>query len=128
MIQLGHVGADGGHPWDIYSASETGRQGPLQRWIFRISGRRFGAIGVDFRGSRRAGWISAGRVRPRFAPRGPGVIWEPLLEVGILGVTVGWGLITGIFIGTPTVHGSATPKRPVEQWTFSVESLDICIS
>ena len=51
-------------------------------WIFR---RPFGPIAADIRVSRRDSWICVGRVRPRFAPRGPGVIWEPFSEVGVLG-------------------------------------------
>ena len=38
---------------------------------------------ADFRRARRNGLIFASRVRPRFAPRGPGDIWESSLAVGI---------------------------------------------
>ena len=44
-------------------------------WIF---GRLFGDCRVDFGRPRRDGWIRAGRVRPRIAPRRPGVLWDPL--------------------------------------------------
>ena len=40
--------------------------------IFWIFGRPFGNVRADFSRSRRHGCISAGRVRDRFAPRGPG--------------------------------------------------------
>ena len=45
--------------------------------IFWIFGRLFGAIRFDFTGSRRHGWLAAGRVRPRFALRDLGVIRGP---------------------------------------------------
>ena len=41
-------------------------------------------MGPESGRSRRDGWISAGRVRARFAPRGTGVLREPFWEVGIL--------------------------------------------
>ena len=49
----------------------------LVRNTFWIFGRPFEAVRADYRVSRRDGWISAGRVRPRSAPRGLEAIWEP---------------------------------------------------
>ena len=43
---------------------------------FRIFGRPFEAVRVDYRGSRRGEGISTGRVRPGSAPRGPGDIFR----------------------------------------------------
>ena len=48
----------------------------LVRRILRIFGRPFEAIRGDYRVNRRDGCISTGRDRHRFAPRGPGDIWE----------------------------------------------------
>ena len=47
-------------------------------WIFE---RPLGDERADFGRSQRHGWIRAGQVRPRIAPRGPGFIWEPFVEV-----------------------------------------------
>ena len=51
-------------------------------WIFR---RPCGAVGADDRVSRRDRSVSAGRVGPRSAARGPGDIWELFSEVGFFG-------------------------------------------
>ena len=49
--------------------------------FFRIFGRPFEALRADDGVSRRDGCISAGGVRPRFAPRSPRDIWELLWEL-----------------------------------------------
>ena len=69
----GMVRATGGMQKDLYRV-------PFWTilWIFE---RPLGDERADVGRSRRHGWIRAGRVRPRIAPRGPGFIWEPFVEV-----------------------------------------------
>ena len=66
-------------------------------------GRPFGDVGADFGRSRADGWMQAGEVGSRIAPRGLGVSWEPFCKVGILQISlVRWELLRTIS-GIPVV-------------------------
>ena len=98
----------------------------LMRWIIRMSyGRlsgfsdfRLRPLGADYRVSRRDGWFSTGRVRPRSAPRGPGDIWGPL----------GFPYRISIAYTYPSRPLKFAPRQPPDFSEDRICFLDLCES